>query len=172
MNKILGLVSASIVLLSGGNGAISQIAPTTVNAKVEIAEATAKTILPDNLVVEKLATGFKFTEGPLWTREGYLIFSDIPANAIYRLDPDGKTSVFLENSGYLGEAPAKGARGSNGITYDREGNIIFTQHGDRAVVRLTRDGKKEKIVASYDGKRLNSPNDLVVKSNGAIYFTN
>lgn len=168
MPRVISLISASIIFLSGNQIAMTQ---TIVNASVNIIDRAANAILPNNLVVEKLASGFKFTEGPLWTREGYLIFSDIPSNKIYRLDFEGKTSVYLENSGYLGSPPKKNPRGSNGITYDKEGNIIFTQHGDRAIVRLTKDKKKEKIVDSYQGKRLNSPNDLVVKSDGAIYFT-
>jgi gluconolactonase len=156
------------VFFSGDFSAIAQI---FVNATVRITDASASKILPSGLVVERLASGLNFTEGPLWTRDGYLIFSDIPSNTIYRLDRDGRTLVYLKNSGYMEAAPAKDARGSNGITYDRQGNLIFTQHGDRALVRLNKDGKKEKLVDSYKGKKLNSPNDLVVKSDGAIYFT-
>jgi gluconolactonase len=138
---------------------------------VRILDPAASEIIPTNLVVEQMATGFEFTEGPLWHREGYLIFSDTPSNNVYKLDAQGKKSIFLENSGYLAAPPQQDARGSNGITYDKQGNLILAQHGDRAVVKLAPDGSKEKIVDTYNGKKLNSPNDLVVKSDGAIYFT-
>jgi gluconolactonase len=134
--------------------------------------------------VEKLADGFGFVEGPVWVRPGkYLLFSDIPANAINKWTPAGKVSVFLKPSGFTGtDATDVGSEnnnghdvvtliGSNGVTLDRQGRIVFAAHGDRDVVRIEKDGKRTVLADRYEGKRLNSPNDLVFKSDGALYFT-
>jgi gluconolactonase len=110
--------------------------------------------------VEKLAGGFQFTEGPVWVPEGYLLFSDIPANRIYKWVPGaGAPRVFREPSGH-----------SNGLTLDREGRLLACEH-DRRVSRTEHDGTVVTLVDRYEGKRLNSPNDIVVKSDGAVYFT-
>lgn len=111
--------------------------------------------------VEQLATGFQFTEGPLWNSIGrYLLFSDIPANKIRRWDEESGMSVFRDPSGK-----------SNGLTYDRGGHLITCEHANRRVSRTTADGDVQTIASEYQGKRLNSPNDIVVKSDGSIYFT-
>jgi gluconolactonase len=136
--------------------------------------------------VEKVADGFGFVEGPVWvhsTTPGYLLFSDIPANVIDKWAPGGKASVFLAKSGFTGaDASNVGFRinngradvtliGSNGITLDKQGRVTYCQHGNRAVERLEKDGKRTVLAAKYEGKRLNSPNDLVYKSDGSLYFT-
>jgi gluconolactonase len=109
---------------------------------------------------EQIATGFQFTEGPVWHPDGYLIFSDIPANRMYTWAPDGTVTVRREPSGY-----------SNGLTLDRERRLIACEHGNRRVSRTEADGSVVALAERYDGRRLNSPNDVVVKSDGAIYFT-
>jgi gluconolactonase len=131
---------------------------------------------------------FGISEGPVWIqqgRTGYLLFSDIGANAIYKWTPDGTLSVFLDKSGYTGELAAAGFQGfvanngrlnisnfgSNGIVVDPQGRLIFCAQGDRAIVRIEKDGKRTVLADHYNGKRLNRPNDLVLKSDGAIYFT-
>ena len=131
---------------------------------------------------------FGLTEGPVWIqqgRTGYLLFSDIGANVIYKLAPGGALSVFLDKSGYTGELAAAGFQGfmanngrlnignfgSNGIVVDPQGRLIFCAQGDRAIVRIEKDGKRTVLADRYQGKRLNRPNDLVLKSDGAIYFT-
>jgi len=130
----------------------------------EIAPATAR--------IEKLAGGFTFTEGPVWMKEGYLLFSDIPANVIRKWTPDGQVTVFLEKSGYEGtDAPAGAFIGSNGLTLDSEGRLIICEHGSGRVTRLEKDGSRTVIADKYQGKRLNSPNDAVFKSDGWLYFT-
>ena len=149
-------------------------------------DAALDAIVPADARVERVADGFGFLEGPVWvhsTSTGYLLFSDIPANVIDKWSPGAKTSVFLAKSGFTGTDPVNvGYKinngraevtliGSNGITLDREGRITFCQHGDRAVVRLEKDGKRTIIADKYEGKRLNSPNDLVYKSDGSLYFT-
>ena len=108
----------------------------------------------------RLASGFQFTEGPVWHPDGYLLFSDIPADTIYRLAPGGAAEPHIHPS-----------RQSNGLTYDRQGRLIACEHAGRQVSRQGPDGAMETVVDIHDGKRLNSPNDVVVHSSGAIYFT-
>lgn len=115
--------------------------------------------LPEDASVEKIAGDFQFTEGPYWRDAGYLVFSDIPANTIYRWAPDEEATVFLKPSGH-----------SNGITADNQGRLLLAQHDGR-IARVSEDGEIVPLAAEYNGRRLNSPNDLVVRSDGSIYFT-
>ena len=130
-------------------------------------------IVPTPARIEKLAAGFLFTEGPVWVRDGgYLLFSDPNDNRIYRWTPDGDLSVFRTKSGYTGPDIADyGQPGSNGLTLDREGRLTINEHGNRRVTRLEKNGQLTVLADRYDGKRLNSPNDLVYKSDGSLYFT-
>jgi len=131
-------------------------------------------IVPPEPVVEKLAEGFQFLEGPVWVRDGggYLLFSDPNANTIYAWTPEGQLSVFRAKSGYRGpDIGEYGQPGSNGLTLDREGRLIINEHGNRRVTRLEKNGVLTVLADRYEGKRLNSPNDLVYKSDGALYFT-
>jgi gluconolactonase len=116
-------------------------------------------IASSNAKVKKLSSGFKFTEGPLWNPHGFLLFSDIPADTIYKWTPEGKISVFRRPAGH-----------PNGNTLDREGRLVTAEH-DRRLVRTEKDGSVVTLAERYEGKRLNSPNDVVVKSDGSIYFT-
>ncbi len=130
-------------------------------------------IVPMDAVVEKLAGGFRFTEGPVWVPEGeHLLFSDPNSNAIYRWTPDGEVSVYRTKSGYAGaDIGAYRQPGSNGLALDREGRVTIDQHGNRRVIRVERTGAVTVLADRYQGKRLNSPNDLVYRSDGALYFT-
>ena len=134
-------------------------------------------IVSPNAKIEKLAGGFLFTEGPVWVPrsdegDGYLLFSDPNNNLIYRWTPDGQLSIFMTKSGYRGfDIGEFGQPGSNGLTLDGEGLLTINQHGNRRVVRMERNGQLTVLADHYDGKRLNSPNDLVYKSDGALYFT-
>ena len=130
-------------------------------------------IVSPDASIEKLASGFQNLEGPVWVRKGgYLLFSDIPANVINKWSPaDGKVSAFLERSGFTGTESARNGQGSNGITLDHRGRVVFCATGDRQVVRLEKDGKRTVLASEYEGKRLNGPNDLVYKSDGSLYFT-
>jgi gluconolactonase len=110
--------------------------------------------------LERIATGFRFTEGPVWHPDGYLLFTDIPASTIYKWTPDGTVQIFREPSGH-----------SNGLTFDRERRLIACEHSNRQVSRTEPDGTIVSLAGEYDGSRLNSPNDAVVKSDGSIYFT-
>lgn len=131
-------------------------------------------LIPKDAKIEVLAEGFKWTEGPVWVKSdgGHLLFSDIPNNRVMKWSSKGGLSEFLKPSGYTGTAPFKGAEpGSNGLAFDKDGNLILCQHGDRRLARLGKDGKFATVVDKYMGKRLNSPNDLVFAKNGDIYFT-
>jgi gluconolactonase len=127
--------------------------------------------------VEKLAGGFSFTEGPVWVPrkdgvEGYLLFSVPNDNLIYLMTADGEVSVFRTKSGYAGFNIGEYHQpGSNGLTLDREGRLTINQHGNRRVIRVEPHGNITILADRFDGKRLNSPNDLVYKSDGALYFT-
>lgn len=129
-------------------------------------------IAPASPVIEKVASGFKFVEGPVWAREGYLLFSDIPNNVIDEWTPQGTVTVFLKPSGYSGPEVTGGAlQGSNGLTLDRQGRVAICEHGNRRVSRLEKNRKVTVLADRYQDKRLNSPNDLVYKSDGSLYFT-
>ncbi len=129
-------------------------------------------IVPPTAVVEKVAGGFGFTEGPVWLPDGSLLFSDIPNNVIHRWTPDGKVTVFRKPSGYDGsDAPPGAFIGSNGLTLDRQGRLVICEHGNRRVTRLEKDGKLTVLAERFEGKRLNSPNDAVFRSDGSLYFT-
>src|SRR5580765_6092095 len=142
-------------------------------------------IVPDDARVEKVSGSFGFLEGPVWVRKGgYLLFSDIPANVIYKFNPtDGKASVAIPYSGFSGADPSNVGMqmnngqamvtllGSNGVTIDPQGRVVYCTHGDHQVVRIEADGRRTVLAKEFEGKRLNSPNDLVFKSDGTLYFT-
>ncbi len=127
--------------------------------------------------LEKLADGFGFTEGPVWVpatpnAAGYLLFSDPNNNTIYRLVGDGEVSVFRTKSGYSGvDIGDYHQPGSNGLALDKQGRLTINQHGNRRVIRIEPRGNITVLADRYEGKRLNSPNDLVYRSDGALYFT-
>jgi gluconolactonase len=129
-------------------------------------------IVPRGARIEPLASGFSFTEGPVWMPEGLLLFSDPDDNRIYRWSPDLGVSVFRTKSGYTGVDIAEYRQpGSNGLTLDANGLLTIAEHGNRRITRLEKNGSLTVVADRFDGKRLNSPNDLVYKSDGALYFT-
>src|SRR6266540_3476697 len=113
-----------------------------------------------NITVEKVAAGFRFTEGPVWSREGFLLFSDVPANHIVQLAPGQKPGVYREKSD-----------GANGNTFDAQGRLYSCESVSRRVTRVDKKGKIEVLAEKWEGKRLNAPNDIVVRKDGHIYFT-
>lgn len=125
--------------------------------------------------LEKLADGFAWTEGPVWVKKGgYLLFSDIPNNAVMKWQEGKKVEVFLKPSGYTGKRADFLEPGSNGLLIDPDGHLISMEHGDRRVSRLELGKKpedKKTLADKYDGKKLNSPNDGVFAKNGDLYFT-
>src|SRR6516225_4729289 len=181
MNRLLAvLILALATLMTAGS------VPAQDTGQVTRLDPGLDELIPPSAHVEKLADDFGFLEGPVWVHKGkqqYLLFSDIPANEIKKWTPDGKVSVFLEKSGFTGtDASDVGLQinngkstvtliGSNAITLDKQGRIVFCTHGDHAVVRLEKNGKRTVLAGEYDGKRLNSPNDLVIAPDSSIYFT-
>ncbi len=124
--------------------------------------------------IEKLGEGFIWSEGPVWISEGgYLLFTDVPGNTLYKWTAQEGVTVFLKPSGYAGDdASFLREGGANGLALDKEGHLILCDSGNRAVVSLDLSTKtKTVLVDNYQGKRLNSPNDLVIHSSGDIYFT-
>jgi gluconolactonase len=123
--------------------------------------------------LERVAGGFDFTEGPVWMHGAGLLFSSPNTNAIYRLDPDaGSVTVFRSKSGYRGTDIGRYEQpGSNGLTFDPDGRLIACQHGNRRVIRVNPHGDVSVIADSYEGRRLNSPNDVVCRSDGSVWFT-
>jgi gluconolactonase len=147
--------------------------PREVNVEIVKLDPALDAIVPPNPKIFKLAEGFKFTEGPVWVRDrGYLLFSDPNANTIYKYTADGQLSIFREKSGYDGSDIAEYTQpGSNGLALDPQGRLTINEHGNRRVTRLERNGRLTVLADRFEGKRLNSPNDLVYKSDGALYFT-
>jgi gluconolactonase len=142
------------------------------NSSIERVDAALDAIVPAGAEIEKLANGFGFTEGPIWFDAGYLLFSDIPRNQMHKWTPDGKVALFRKPSGYnLNDTPPGAFIGSNGMTRDRQGRLVVCEHGNHRVTRTEADGSVIVLADQYEGKRLNSPNDIVQKSNGDFYFT-
>ncbi len=112
------------------------------------------------LKVEKIATGFPGAEGPVWSRDGYLLFSDFENKNIHRYDPGKGVSLFRSDS-----------QGANGNTMDRQGRLYTCEYVSRRVTRTSKDGKVEVLASEFDGKRFNAPNDIVVRRDGHVYFT-
>ncbi|MGH9679753.1 MAG: SMP-30/gluconolactonase/LRE family protein [Candidatus Acidiferrales bacterium] len=183
--KLAVLFLVALAAALAGAGLFAQDAGKDVGKIIRLDPALDALISP-SAHIGKLKGDFGFLEGPVWvhkTKPGYLLFSDIPANVIDKWSPDGKVSVFLSHSGYHSDNPDDAGYiinngfknvtlfGSNAVTFDKEGRITFVQHGDHGVIRLEKNGKRTVLCDSYEGKRLNSPNDLVYKSDGALYFT-
>jgi gluconolactonase len=180
---------ASIGLICGGTMAQekptikSYQAPYPTFGKIERLDPAVDRLLPADAQLEKLAEGFDWSEGPIWvaaggqagpvsTEEGgYLLLSDIPPNKIMKWREGEGVSLFMKPSGYTGVVDYGAEPGSNGLTLDHQGHLLLCEHGDRRLSKLTKNGGKLTLADRYQGKRLNSPNDVVVKSNGDIYFT-
>src|SRR5437667_10524207 len=146
--------------------------PATVGSIVRL-EPAFDELVPADAQLEKLADGFTFTEGPIWRPSGVLWFSDVVGNVVRQRSPDGKVTDVLNPGGYdgRGNLPAGGYDGPNGMTADKDGAVLLCQHGYRRVVRISKDMKISTVVDKYEGKRLNSPNDVVYRSDGSFYFT-
>ncbi|WP_080054954.1 SMP-30/gluconolactonase/LRE family protein [Spirosoma aerolatum] len=131
-------------------------------------------LIPAEAKIDVLASGFVWTEGPIWVKnEAFLLFSDVPQNTIYKWTDKEGVTPFMKPSGYTGVAPYGDEPGSNGLTIDKQGRLIFCEHGDRRVTAmpLNSPGGKRTLADNYNGKRFNSPNDVVAHSNGSYYFT-
>jgi gluconolactonase len=113
-----------------------------------------------SLKVEQLATGFPGAEGPVWSRDGYLLFSDFANSIIHRYDPGKGVSVFRKDTS-----------GGNGNTFDRQGRLYTCEYRSRQITRLSKDGRLEVVADKWEGKQLNAPNDIVIRRDGHLYFT-
>lgn len=144
---------------------------------VEIVDGAALELIEPSADIRILADGFLWTEGPLWVEQGeYLLFSDIPNNVIHKYEPGVGTSVYLERSGATGLVEGDSGQGSNGLLLDQQGRLVLMQQGDRRVAvmdapLLSPSGQFKSLADRFDGKRLNSPNDGVLHSDGSLYFT-
>lgn len=166
---------AKLEFFDGAQGPLA-VAPHEVNVEVVRKDPGIDAIVPRNPKIFKLAEGFQFTEGPVWVKSanpgGHLLFSDPNANTIYKWSENEGLSVFKSPSGYEGADIAEYKQpGSNGLTLDRQGRLTINEHGNRRVSRIEPDGKTTVVAERHEGKRLNSPNDLIYKSDGTLYFT-
>jgi gluconolactonase len=151
----------------------SERAATAEAAPLEVVRADPglDALVPRDARLERVASGFASTEGPVWTRDGALLFSSPNTNAIYRLAA-GAVTVFRSKSGYAGVDIGRFAQpGSNGLAFDPDGRLAICQHGNRRVIRVEPHGNISVLADRYQGKRLNSPNDLAYRSDGALFFT-
>ena len=128
-------------------------------------------LIPASAHIEKLAGGFQFTEGPLWFPAGYLWFSDVIGNIVRQWSRDGVVTEILPEGGGKSTAPPGGFIGPNGMIADRDGAVLLCQHTNRRIARISRDRQISTVIDKYEGKKLNSPNDLVYRSDGSLYFT-
>lgn len=155
---------------------MTTIAAAALAQEIQRLDPALNQLVPANAKLERVATGFdKWTEGPVWTHQGNLLFAEIPANNIVIWTPGKSASVFMHPSGYTGKEPYGGPEpGSNGMTLDKDGRVTVAGHARRNVWRLESldpHGQITVLADSYEGKKLNSPNDLVYRSDGSLYFT-
>jgi gluconolactonase len=169
----LALPVWSTVRAEGRSGAADSPLGTT-TLKFDRLDPSLDRIVPAGAQLERIATGFTWVEGPVWV-DGSLFFAEIPSNSIRRWTPGHGASIFLQPSGYKGAAPYGGREpGSNGMTLDARGRLTVAGHAQRDVFRfesLDPHGQITVLADTYQGRRLNSPNDLVYRSDGSLYFT-
>ena len=183
---LLSFASSTLVALA----ACHQGAPVTITAapvaavgpmtapgsRIERLDPAIDALIPRDAYVEKLADGFAWTEGPIWRREkgGYLLFSDAPNNTMWRYRDGEPVTIYLRPAGYAGPGDPPGRElGSNGLTTDAQGRLVIADHGNRMIARLREDSlwTKLPLATGYQGKRFNSPNDVIHRANGDLYFT-
>lgn len=168
--RILPVVALLLLLSAVPLGAQT---PATIG-QIERLDPAINELLAEDAKIEVLAGGFTWCEGPVWVSDaagGHLLFSDIPRNSIFRWSQAGGIELFMQPSGYTGVSYYGLEPGSNGLAIDAQGRLLACEHGDRRLSMLTKGGGKRTLVDAFEGRRLNSPNDLVLHSNGAIFFT-
>jgi gluconolactonase len=146
----------------------------TIDGEIERFDPALDDIVPSDWRIEKLAEGFEWSEGPVWMNAGsYLLLSDVPGNTMYRWSEREGLSIFLQPSGYAGPHPELFAEpGTNGLFPDGEHTILVADHGLRMVARFdVRTKQKSPLATHFEGRRLNSPNDVIKRRDGAIFFT-
>ncbi len=167
-----GTLAAGLLLALGAAGVSQDKQPPETVGTIERLDPAFDKLVPKNAKLEKLAEGFKWTEGPCYVPAGkYVLFSDIPNNVVNKWQAGKGVTTFLKPSGYTGKKERGGEPGSNGLMLDPEGRLCLCEHGDRRVTRIEKNGKKTTLADRYEGKRFNSPNDLVFDKEGNLYFT-
>ena len=163
VNFLLGcssiLAAATFAGAQSGTGSIERLDP------------ALDSIVPKDAKIEKVAGGFEFIEAPLWRSDGHVWFSDVLGNVVRSATPDGKVEVLIKNAGGETNRPHGGYVGPNGMVGDKDGNVLLCQHTNRRIVRVAKDLHMSVYLDRFDGKRFNSPNDLVFRLDGALYFT-
>jgi len=173
-NSLITVRLLICVLLAGGMSAPAAYGQYPTFGKLIFQEPEMKNLLDENAVIEVLAGGFVWTEGPVWLEKNQaLLFSDVPKNTIFQWKEKEGVTVFLKPSGYTGLGEYSHEPGSNGLTIDPQGNLIACEHGDRRISSMSLEkGGKRTLSDSYRGKRLNSPNDVAIHPvSGEVYFT-
>ena len=173
---LAALMTAGCGGASSGTTAAPARAATTSAApgnvgKIERIDPAFDALVAPAVAIERVAGGFKFTEGPLWRPDGTLWFSDVQGNVVRSLTRDGKVTVLIENAGGAANAPPDAFVGSNGMAEAPDGSVWMVQHGARQIVRVGPDRTLTPMVSTFEGKRFNSPNDLVFGKDGSLYFT-
>lgn len=172
MKSFLSITSLAVLL----TGCSSAPPPATVSetrgvGSIVRLDPALDSLVPKDAVIEKVADGFGFTEGPLWRPDGVLWFSDVTGNVVRSLTPAGKATVLIPNAGGETSAPAGSFVGPNGMISDKDGYVLLCQHTNRRIVRVAKDLTVTPYLEKFEGKRFNSPNDLVYRSDGTLYFT-
>ncbi len=161
-----------LLLLQICNYSMAQKVYPTIGETIYL-DPSLQAILPKDSKIEVLASGFQWSEGPVWIKkEGYLLFSDVPANTIFQWKESTGLSTFLKPSGYTGIGMYSDEPGSNGLIINQKGELVSCEHGDRRVSSMSLiKGGKRTLADNFEGKRFNSPNDVVQHANGSYYFT-
>jgi gluconolactonase len=175
IGPLASIATAAAVLLAGETMVAQNNFPKPPG--IERLDPALDQLVAADAAIEVLAGGYDWTEGPVWVKDGgYLLFSDIPPNRIHRWKQGEGAKLYLTPSGYTGTEPRGGEVGSNGLTLDREGRLVLAQHGDRRIARMDAPlsnprPKFTPLADRFEKARFNSPNDVVFRSNGDIYFT-
>lgn len=165
------LILSLAVLLAGCSKVPAPVAEVHGVGSIVRLDPAFDSLAPQDAQIEKVAGGFQFTEGPLWRPDGRLWFSDVVGNVVRSVTPAGQIEVLIPNSGGESHAPPGSYIGSNGMIADRDGFVLLCQHANRRIVRVGKDLRTTPYLEKFEGKRFNSPNDLVYRFDGSLYFT-
>lgn len=173
-------IAAVLLAVLAASPLVAQEAPRyRTTGKITISDPALRNLIDENAPIEIISEGYNWAEGPLWLQDstvpggGFLIWSDVPENKIFKWveGQDTKPVVYMEHSGYTGLGTYSRERGSNGLNVDKNGNLYFAEHGDRRISVMKPGYGKKTVADGYQGKRFNSPNDIEVASNGNLYIT-
>lgn len=174
MKSLYGICSLAALLAgcsSAPTSAPGPAAATSGGGSIVRLDPSFDSLVPKDAVIEKVAGGFEFTEGPLWRPEGVVWFSDVTGNVLRSVTPAGQVTVLMQKAGGESTAPPGSFIGPNGMIADKDGYVLLCQHTNRRIVRVRKDLSVTPYIEKFEGKRFNSPNDLVYRSDGTLYFT-